>query len=391
MPQQDKAPIVTARSSGSDWSTPPAPDQIELTLFGPGFGECAVIHLGGDHWIVVDSCQSAQSQTPVALEYLQSLGRDPGRCVALVVATHWHDDHIKGLNTLVEACPSAVFSCSAALGTKQFQSMIMAFDGQRMITGGSGVREVNGVFSTLQQRPSSPARLASASKILLSLDTDRPGHAHPVKVVALSPSDHEHTLALAAIGTLMPTATQTQYRCPPEEPNLMSIALHIQIGTISLLLGADLEQHADARRGWTAVLADTTLPKDKSTIFKVPHYGSSSSVSAAVWDSLVASDPIAVTTPWVRGAGRLPLPADIGQILSRTPHAYITAMPVTGRSAVHRPAMVQRTLREMGARIQRLQPPVGGIRLRNGGPADWNTWRLELRDPAQQLTQADAA
>ena len=105
MQQNNAGPTVTAKSSGSDWSTPPAADQVELTLFGPGFGECAVLHLGADHWIVVDSCQSSQNSSPIALDYLRSLNKDPALCVGLIVATHWHDDHIRGLNELVQACP----------------------------------------------------------------------------------------------------------------------------------------------------------------------------------------------------------------------------------------------------------------------------------------------
>jgi hypothetical protein len=29
----------------------PTADQIELTLFGPGYGECAVVHLGNNRWV----------------------------------------------------------------------------------------------------------------------------------------------------------------------------------------------------------------------------------------------------------------------------------------------------------------------------------------------------
>lgn len=390
MPQSAKPPTVIAASSGNDWLTAPAADQLELTLFGPGFGECAVLHVGGDRWIIVDSCQPAQTQTPVALEYLQGMGCEPANCVSLIVATHWHDDHIRGLDAVVRACPKALFSCSAALGTDEFEAMVLAYDGQRMIAAGSGVRELNGVFNTLQNRPLPPRR-ASASKALLRVEPGHSGHERTVNVIALSPSDHETRLAIAAIGKLMPVASATQYRCPPEEPNLMSVALHIEIGEVSLLLGADLEQHTDHRRGWSAVLTDTTLPKQKAVIFKLPHHGSKSSFSADVWEQRVAAEPIAMTTPWVRGARRIPTPADVGRIIDRTPHAYVTAMPTVGASAVARPPMVQRTLREMGAKIQRLEPATGAVRLRNGGAADWHTWHVDLRGPARQLKRDDAA
>lgn len=34
----------------------PNPNEFELTLLGPGYGECVEIHHGHGEWIVVDSC-----------------------------------------------------------------------------------------------------------------------------------------------------------------------------------------------------------------------------------------------------------------------------------------------------------------------------------------------
>ncbi|PXF57856.1 MAG: hypothetical protein C4B58_08625 [Deltaproteobacteria bacterium] len=34
----------------------PSPDELEISLFGPGRGECVVAHLGNNDWLVVDSC-----------------------------------------------------------------------------------------------------------------------------------------------------------------------------------------------------------------------------------------------------------------------------------------------------------------------------------------------
>ena len=40
---------------------------------------------------------------------------DPDQDVALIVATHWHDDHIRGIARLVELCTDARFYCASAL------------------------------------------------------------------------------------------------------------------------------------------------------------------------------------------------------------------------------------------------------------------------------------
>jgi hypothetical protein len=36
----------------------PAPEELEVTVFGPGFGESVIVHLGHNRWIVFDSCST---------------------------------------------------------------------------------------------------------------------------------------------------------------------------------------------------------------------------------------------------------------------------------------------------------------------------------------------
>ena len=73
----------------------PRNDEFELTLFGPGYGESLVLHVGDGVWVLIDSCGRADA--PVALDYLRRIDVDPSEAVRMIVATHWHDDHIRGL------------------------------------------------------------------------------------------------------------------------------------------------------------------------------------------------------------------------------------------------------------------------------------------------------
>ena len=375
MPPLAKPELEIATSNGSSWDFPPAPDQIELILFGPGFGECALIHVGDGRWVVVDSCIDAATGQAVALTYLHSLGVDPATSVVAIVATHWHDDHIRGLADLVQTCRQAMFVCSSAMTVKEFDAMVLAFDGQRMVRASSGVAEVNRVFELLRDAARPRPRRANAGRKILAMDANILSHGCAVTCTALSPSDYEDELALKAISKLSPREKETQFRCPAEQPNLMSVVLHISIGGTQLLLGADLENSADAKRGWKAVLLDTTLPKDRSILFKVPHHGGESAFSAEVWAQLLHREPLAVATPWQRGGRRLPTLEDIARIVDFTPNGFLTAnsevtqSPVTGR-----PSAVVRQLREMGVRLTRIEPPSGAVRFRNvvNSPAAWN-------------------
>ena len=84
----------------------PGPNDFERTLLGPGYGECAIIHYGHGEWIIVDSCVD-EAGHPAALNYLRQIGVDAGRSVRMIVVTHWHDDHIRGIVQVVRNCPRA--------------------------------------------------------------------------------------------------------------------------------------------------------------------------------------------------------------------------------------------------------------------------------------------
>jgi glyoxylase-like metal-dependent hydrolase (beta-lactamase superfamily II) len=75
---------------------PPTADQIEINIFGPGYGECCLFHFGGGKWIIIDSCVDDEIGQPAALAYLDNIGINPAEGVELVIASHWHDDHVKG-------------------------------------------------------------------------------------------------------------------------------------------------------------------------------------------------------------------------------------------------------------------------------------------------------
>ena len=94
--------IAAARREGKelhDWLTgessrvnPPAADELEISFFGPSYGESVVLHVGDGQWLIVDSCLSPSTGEPQALEYLKAIRADFSR-IRAVVATHWDNDH----------------------------------------------------------------------------------------------------------------------------------------------------------------------------------------------------------------------------------------------------------------------------------------------------------
>ncbi|MCY4287950.1 MAG: MBL fold metallo-hydrolase [Aestuariivita sp.] len=117
--------------------TPPQDDVVEISVFGPGYGESILIHVGSRRWIVIDSCLVDDRRTPAPLKYMSELGLDASADVCAVVATHWHDDHIKGLSTILHACTDADFWYSAALTKGEFLAFLAVHDKQPANKAGS--------------------------------------------------------------------------------------------------------------------------------------------------------------------------------------------------------------------------------------------------------------
>jgi metal-dependent hydrolase (beta-lactamase superfamily II) len=136
-------------------SKPPAVDEFEISLLGPGYGESIVLHIGAGEWAILDSCQNSTKEV-APLAYLRGLGIDPASAVRVVVATHWHDDHARGLAEVVTTCTAAEFVCASALTKREFIAMVARYEQRNQIACSSGVREIFGVLRHLTESGRQP-------------------------------------------------------------------------------------------------------------------------------------------------------------------------------------------------------------------------------------------
>lgn len=354
--------------------TPPQPDELELSLFGPGVGECAVIHLGEGDWMVVDSCAHGPDRTPAALAYLESIDVDVSRQVKLIVVTHWHDDHIQGLAKLVRQAGQAQFACSAALQNQEFLVLVSGDRDIRMVANSSGVEQFSEVLDILEKRPGSyrtigPDHWASEGKLLFQR-----GAPSQAGVWALSPSSQTISDAHRSLADIVPRAGQPIRRFHHPKPNELSVALMVCAPTVQFLLGGDLETGRSTRHGWRAVLASNTIPGERATAYKVAHHGSENADLAGIWEEYLIAQPFALLTPY--GKGRKPLPSgeDIARMKGRTERLYCTAWPPTCRPP-RRESAVMRTMKETVRNHWAVPATMGHIRLRisineESGPVD---------------------
>ena len=348
---------------------PPRPNEFELTLFGPGYGESIVLHVGDGNWVIVDSCIDSD-EAPAALGYLESIGIDPAKDVALVVATHWHDDHIRGMSHLVEACGNASFCCAAVLCREEFLRVANTRESRHLSRAGSGLREIGTVFSHLRQRGSRPTH-AFANRLIYQRG--------PCKIWALSPGDRVFERFLRALGEV--TEGDDKDRTADISPNQVAVALWVDVQGASVLLGSDLEIG-----GWKEIVENGERPPAMASAFKIPHHGSRNADLQEVWREML-DNPTAVLTPWRRGAGALPSETDVHRILAHTRHAYATARSRSLRASPrHRVQEVRRTIRESGVTLRKLANSTGSIRLRK--PIDAReAWQVELFGAACHLEE----
>ena len=364
---------------------PPDDDEFELSLIGPGYGESIVLHLGDGEWAVIDSCVSNNSRGVAApLQYLEALGVKPAEQVKLVVATHWHDDHIRGLAEVVRTCGTSRFICSIALRSSEFLTLVEAYGKQDIAESPSGVREFAAILNELNARRAQP-EWALAGNILWKRESGVAGGIH-----ALSPSHRQVELALRSIGQYLPAPLTPRVRVPEPRPNDTAVALVVEFPGVSALLGADLEETADPQTGWTAVVASAVRRERRSQVFKVPHHGSENGHNDDVWTELLERWPLAVLSPFVRGRKPLPSDSDAQRLCGLSGRVLLTSPARTPPQYVSSDELARKIIREAVRYIRQTEGPIGQVRIRCR--LDEEAWdpTVELFDAAIQLCAADA-
>jgi hypothetical protein len=281
-------------------TTLPEPDELEISLFGPGFGECVVVHAGCGDWIVVDSCIGPDGRTPAGLDCLKRIGVDASMSVQRIVATHWHNDHVRGIAQTVAACPSAKFICSQALWSKEFISLTELWKSQGLPA--SPIAELAGVLDHLTQSNAllkgssgySPLGFAIANRCLWrrgavgDAATDTSAELH-----SLSPSDAAVQRSLQVIAELF-TAGRTLTRPLPSRPNQFSVALWLRFGDVRALLGADMEEQNNPHGGWTVIVGSAERPDGQTQIESAPRLPMHSSQPLSVSSRAVAKPAVLI-------------------------------------------------------------------------------------------------
>ncbi|MEY2422825.1 MAG: hypothetical protein QOI95_2892 [Acidimicrobiaceae bacterium] len=343
----------------------PESDEFELTAFGAGYGESLAIHLGGGEWLTVDCCRDKNTKRLPVLDYFDDIGVDAAIDVRLVMASHWHDDHVSGLDSLLERCTSAQFACSAALDSEEIWALADC-DASQFNPMKRRVREFRDVLGRLAD---GHAGRTTPTWALELLPLYRRDHAPPCTMTALSPSHKAKTVASRAIAELLKSG-----RVGRAEPNDASIVVLGHVGDASCLLGGDLETTSDPEMGWDAVIAAATREQSllRANVIKIPHHGSPTAHHDGIWSELCDDRPIGVVAPWQNAGDHRPRTEDVEYLYAHVTELFLCA-------PAHPPDSQVDDAPRRGRPRKRNYPPMGRVTLRRRPSQDWT---VDLSVPA---------
>jgi hypothetical protein len=331
--------------------------------------------------MIVDSCVDPESGRAAVLDYLEAIGVDLAQDVEIVLATHWHDDHVRGLSEVVEACEGSRFLCSSALQCGEFleltQSNVL---GAERTT--SGVREFARILEVLRERKGAGLMNVGPAFVLENTIVKRSAHC---SITALSPSSAAIERAMSAIASMLPEQRRPHLRVSAPSKNEGSIALWLSGPAGRALLAADVEREAADDRGWGAVLALSPAATGQAGLVKVSHHGSETGHDERIWDELLEVEPQAFLTPWSRGARSLPTAEDRERIAALSPEAVQVGR--TASKPKRYDSAVERVLKEVTKSRQAAIGRVGHARARCR-PSDDGGWKVEQIAEAFLLSDA---
>lgn len=325
-----------------------------------------MLHVGRGNWIIVDSCVFPGDTRPAPLLYLDKMNVDFSKSVKVLVATHWHDDHIRGLGDIFKECKESVFFCSDALRADEFCQLIHIY-GDSLISGNSGVNEFGIILKEMSERKkrgdlnSKPKFAVADRRIWKNIFKDK-GRDIVASLYSLSPCDDAILSSKLDIRKLFPRQGENPRAIPGISPNQSSVVLWLSFADINILLGADLEEKGNSHKGWSVIIDSCTRPEGKAIFFKIPHHGSKNAHHPRVWEEMLVHDPIAVLTPFSRGK-ELPSNEDIKRICSNTSRAYSTGAPGS-KKRLKRRGFVDKMIKETVGKIKMITPSSGHVRFR---------------------------
>ncbi|MDV7338141.1 MBL fold metallo-hydrolase [Terasakiella sp. A23] len=355
----------------------------EITIFGPNFGESILVDNGNNHWMLIDSCLDPETHEPVALKYLKEKGLDPAAAIKLIVISHWHDDHVKGMADIIKQCKNAKIVMPGALLDEEFIEFAVSFLSATPITGGNGTREITSVLEYLAESGREP-EMALDNKVIERFPAEDINSSSDTVIHTLSPSNEQYIQFLTAISENHRQIGEAGKKAIRQKPNHVAIAIWVESNDLNILLGSDLEETGNPKLGWSAILNSSARPRGKADVYKVSHHGSENGDHDEIWTKLLSDAPLCVLTPFVNGAVRLPRKKDVERLVTKTNDIFITSNNLKPKK-VKRTGKVQQMIKATakGGKLKRVDHLYGQITCKRQD----GKWEITLANESVHLKE----
>lgn len=283
----------------------PSSDRIELIVFGKGVGECILIKSKNGDYIVIDSFIDVNTGNPVVLDYLDRFNILYS-CIKMVIITHWHSDHIKGISKIIESINGKV---KVVINPIIKEQRYLDFFTKQKIKNNDDMDEFFNVLNLFKNNKLITKVIPLADMTLYSSD------AKDLRLIALSPQNSDLGDYIdSLLDEKLPK--NDNFRIPDD--NLLSIVVLLELNGNSILLSGDMENRENG--GWNDIIKNYLNIYPKSRIYKVPHHGSITGENTAIWSKLL-DNPISITTLY--NSSHLPKDTDINRIASNSKELYV--------------------------------------------------------------------
>jgi len=350
----------------------PLSNQAEVTLIGgtSGYGESVVIRYSANDWAIIDSCFDTATKKCLPLDYLREIGVNIEQQVKYVFCTHWHDDHIKGLHTILKACSKETVFCVAIASDRlnflyeiersnlfdpdrgARRELILAMEVasskgmkvkrllQDLVVFKSDNCECYALSPSQKEIESFFEELASAMSIKKTIGVQK-DKLSTISEKVIESAEDISSRAFASLQEdfditgdqieqevqLSEKVFKNNIRAQKGHLNDRSAALLFSIQGHHIVLGADLEISSDSDCGWQSVNDCICMKGIHASVFKIPHHGSHTGYCDFFIQNHIKSSATGKISTWFKGDKRLPEKNMVEKYFHHLPKLYITADP----------------------------------------------------------------
>lgn len=280
----------------------------QIIVAGTGYGECILVHLGNNKYVMIDSFINPDTKNPVAIDYLEKIGLSIGNIIG-IICSHWDDDHIRGVSEVASKLKGinvgipVIFTERELDKIREYLGYTEASSDEVRMNEFTKLLELNDE-DAIELRHCVPQRQLFSQEI---------GNKEVI-VETLSPSDKQYRnfinqLVMPKEGDSMQSIDFTN--------NSISVVSIIKFRDKCCLFGGDLE---NGHNEWNGIINNYNHPK--AEIFKIPHHGSENGFSKDVWKQIV-DNPISVITRFNRGKVRLPQDEQVEIIRGKSRKVFV--------------------------------------------------------------------